>query len=122
VAHNSYLSVLVEQGIVGLIPYLMMFVTVYQAVRRLPKLERRFALTLLATVAFAILPLTWEDSKPLWIILAVLVGLSQAWVSRTGGVVRSLGPLRTASALTPRAAGRRPEPLITPSPHRDTIA
>jgi O-antigen ligase len=122
VAHNTYLTVLVEQGIVGLGLYLMMFVAVYRSVFRLPKLERRFALTLLATLAIAILSLTWEDAKPVWFILAALLGLSQAWASEAGGVVRPFGPPRTGAALRPRAAARRPEPLTTPSADRDTIA
>jgi O-antigen ligase len=121
VAHNTYLSVLVEQGIVGLILYLMMFVAVYRSVLRLPKLERRFALTLLATLAVAILPLTWEHRKPVWFILAALLGLSQAWVSGAGGVVRPLNPPLTGPALGPRAAGRRLEPL-TARAERDAIA
>jgi O-antigen ligase len=122
VAHNTYLSVLVEQGIVGLTLYLMMFVAVYWSIRRLPKLERRFAMTLLATLAIAILPLTWEDRKPVWFILAALLGLSQAWVSGAGGVVRPFGLPRTAPALSPRAAARRLDPLTTPSADRDAIA
>jgi O-antigen ligase len=122
VAHNTYLSVLVEQGIVGLIPYLLMFVAVYRAIGRLPKLERRFALTLFATLTFAILSLTWEDSKPLWIILAVLVGLSQAWISAGGGVVRPMGPARTELELSHRAAVRRREPLTTPRANPEAIA
>jgi O-antigen ligase len=121
VAHNTYLSVLVEQGIVGLILYLTLFVAVYRSIRRLPKSERRFALTLLATLAVALLPLTWEDRKPVWFILAALLGLSQAWVA-TGGVVRSAGPPPPVRALGPRAAARRLEPLPTPSADQDAIA
>lgn len=122
VAHNTYLSVLVELGIVGLILYLTMFMAVYRSVVCLPKLERRFALTLLATLAVAILPLTWEDRKPVWFVLAALLGLSQAWISGAGGVVRPSGPPRTGAALSPRAATRRLEPLTTPSADRDAIA
>jgi O-antigen ligase len=122
VAHNTYLSVLVEQGIVGLVLYLMMFVAVYQSVFRLPKLERRFALTLLATLAIAIVSLTWEDRKPVWFILAALLGLSQAWVPGAGGVVRPFGPPRTGAALRPRAAARRLEPVPPPSADRDAMA
>ena len=50
VAHNSYISVLVEQGLIGLRLYLLMFLAAYRGVRRLPLLERRFALVLLATL------------------------------------------------------------------------
>lgn len=80
VAHNSYLSVLVEEGLVGFLLYSTMFVSVFLALLQLPFLERRFALVLFATLAAAMLPLTWEDSKPVWFILAALLGLSQAHV------------------------------------------
>jgi O-antigen ligase len=120
VAHNTYLSVLVEQGIVGLILYLMMFAAVYQSVLRLPKVERRFAQTLLLTLAVAILPLTWEDRKPVWFILAALLGLSQAWVPGAERMQRQFGPARTRRALYPRRGGRL-EPLTVPNADRDQI-
>jgi O-antigen ligase len=122
VAHNTYLSVLVEQGIVGLTLFLTMLVAVYRSVLRLPKLERRFALLLLATLAIAMLPLTWEDQKAVWFILAALLGLSQAWVAAGGGVPRPLGPAPAGPALHPRAAAGRLQPLTTPSADRDAIA
>ena len=56
VAHNSYLSVLVEQGIVGFLLYMSMFVAVFVSVLRLPRLERRFGLVLLA-------PSGWRCSR-----------------------------------------------------------
>ncbi len=88
VAHNSYLSVLVEEGLVGFLLFAWMFVAVFRATRRLPPLERRFALVLLATLWTAMLPLTWEDRKSVWIIMGTLVALSQAQVAGTGGMVQ----------------------------------
>jgi len=78
VAHNSYLSVLVEEGLVGFLLYAMMVSAVLLAVLRLPTIERRFALVLLATLATAMFPLTWEDRRPVWFILAALLGLARA--------------------------------------------
>lgn len=78
VAHNSFISLLVEEGIVGLLLYVTMMLAVLGAVLRLPKFDRRFALLLLATLFVAMSPLTWEDRKPVWFILAALLGLSQA--------------------------------------------
>jgi O-antigen ligase len=78
VAHNSFISLLVEEGLVGLLLYLTMMLAVLGAVLRLPKFERRFALLLLATLFVAMSPLTWEDRKPVWFILAALLGLTQA--------------------------------------------
>jgi O-antigen ligase len=78
VAHNSFISVLVEEGLIGLILYLLMFLAAYRAVRRFPLLERRFGLVLMGTLVVAMSPLTWEDRKSVWVCLAILVGLSQA--------------------------------------------
>lgn len=115
VAHNSYLSVLVEQGIVGFLFYMAMIVAVWRAVLRLPRSERRFALVQLATLAIAMLPLTWEDRKPVWFILAAVVGLSQVPVT---GMGQGPGRLRPAGAAL---AGARPptrpqRPLTGPAP------
>ena len=81
VAHNSYLSVLVEEGIIGFLCYSAMLLTAAVAVMKLPRPERRFAQVQLASLYLAMAPLTWEDRKSVWIILGVLVGLSQAAVS-----------------------------------------
>jgi O-antigen ligase len=78
VAHNSLVSVLVEEGIVGFLLYVMMFVVVFFAILDLPIMERRYSLVLLATLFVTTLPLTWEDSKPVWVVLALLLGLARA--------------------------------------------
>jgi O-antigen ligase len=104
VAHNTFLSLLVEQGLIGFLLYGTMLVTVLLAVQNLPQLERRFALVLLATMLTAMLPLTWEDKKVVWVILAVLVGLSQA--SRAGAILgRRDAPIRRQHPL------QRPRPV-----------
>ncbi|HET6578843.1 MAG TPA: O-antigen ligase family protein [Gemmatimonadales bacterium] len=111
VAHNSYLSVLVEEGLVGFVLYATMVGSVWLAVLKLPTLERRFALVLLATLAVAMLPLTWEDRKVVWFVLAALLGLSQAprpaWLGAAG---RAL-PQRTVPSVPARVA-RSTEPML----------
>jgi O-antigen ligase len=84
VAHNSYLSVLVENGIVGFLFFAVMLLSVFRAVLHLPLLDRRFALVLLATLAVIMLPLAWEDHKAAWFILAALVGLARTWDAAAG--------------------------------------
>jgi len=84
-SHNSYLSVLVEQGIVGFMLYAMMFITVFVRILRMPTMERRFALVLLATLMVAMLPLVWDNRKSVWVILAILAALAAALPSRTAG-------------------------------------
>jgi O-antigen ligase/polysaccharide polymerase Wzy-like membrane protein len=98
--HNSYLAVLVEQGIVGFLLYSLMFVAVFINVLRLPPLERRFALVLMATMGTAMLPLGWDDRKPVWIILALLMAMAAALRSN---------PL--APQAVPRPIPRGPLPI-----------
>jgi O-antigen ligase len=78
VAHNAFLSVLVEQGMVGLLFYLAMFGLVFLSILNLRSFDRRFTLVLYATTIVAMLPLTWEDDKAVWFILGALIGLCNA--------------------------------------------
>ena len=99
-SHNSYLAILIEQGVVGFILYFGMFVAVIAGALRLPPLERRFALILMATLGIAILPLGWDDRKPVWIILAVLCGMTA-----------TLKGYLPAPQAVPRPLPRRPVPI-----------
>ena len=108
VAHNSFLSVLVEQGIIGFAFFMTMFVAVLRAIVRLPLLERRFALVLFCTVGTAMLPLTWEHRKVAWFSLAILLGFAQAHMAAMGGAVQQLHPSRPAPAASRSRPVRRP--------------
>jgi O-antigen ligase len=123
VAHNSYISVLVEQGLVGFVLYYTMVATVWYAVLKLPLLERRFSLVLLSTLAIAMAPLTWEDHKNVWYILAVLLGLTRAFAFEGPGTYRSR---LVQPAAPPRPRARQPvRPLARPAalnPERDAPA
>jgi O-antigen ligase len=104
VAHNSFLSVLVEEGTVGLLLYLMIFVAVFLSLVTLPSFERRFTLVLFTTLVVAMLPLTWEDHKIVWFMMAVLVGLSRV----LGAVAREPLPHPYVAAVRPLATSRPP--------------
>jgi O-antigen ligase len=106
VAHDSFLSVLVEEGLVGLLLYLLMFLSVYLAILRLPRFPRRFALVLFATLVTAMLPLTWEDEKEVWLVSAMLFGMSSMVGAGLSGAA-SPGGSRTAPI------GRRPPAALS---------
>lgn len=99
-AHNTFISVAVETGAVGLALFVALIVVtafplLYSYARRnLP------SVLLLATLLVGILPLTWEFKKPLWFVIALLV------------LVRRVEVVRIASApsptLGPRGALTRP--------------
>jgi O-antigen ligase len=113
VAHNSYLSVLVEQGLVGFFLYCSMLLALFASLQRLRNPERRFALVLFATVMVAMLPLTWEDSKQAWFIFAALAGAAAAPPLLRGEPGRAV-PTQEAARRprTARPAGRAPQPLV----------
>lgn len=117
VAHNSYLSVLVETGVVGFVLYISMFIAAFFSVMKLPRLERRFALVLMANLSLAMFPLTWEDRRPVWFVLAMLIGFSQVRFARDAAPE---APLRLkAEPVMSRPRGRRLQRLAA---HRDDAA
>jgi O-antigen ligase len=103
--HNTYLSILVEEGIVGLLLYLAMFVVILNRMRALPPFERRVGLALLATLAIALLPLGWDVYKASWLMLALLASWSVMVAPRPA----------VAYAPVVRAPWRRPVGTPTPA-------
>jgi O-antigen ligase len=95
VAHNSYLSVLVEMGVVGELLFVALLAALFHAAITLPKLESRAWTLLLLTWAIAVLSVTWEHRKPTWFLFGML--MAQA------AVVRS-----SRSVVLTRADGLRP--------------
>jgi len=124
VAHNTFLSILVEQGLLGFSLYILMIVSVLRAILGVPqKLERRFGLVLLATLMVVMLPLSWEDRKPVWFVLAALFGLAAALGSRA----RPRVPWQAYQGQAGPGAGRsnrqpRPQPLAAVPQKRDRDA
>lgn len=71
VAHNTFLSVLTELGVVGF--GLLALILLYWgfAALRLASLEKRLWLTVLATWCAGVCSLTWEYRKSTWLVLAL---------------------------------------------------
>jgi O-antigen ligase len=105
--HNTYLSILVEEGMIGLLLFLGILAVVMARLRAIPTtLERRVGLTLLLTVMIAIAPLGWDVAKGLWLVLALLAGFSDVFAGvRTHPAVFRPGP----------ALRRQPRSVPTPA-------
>ena len=102
--HNTFLAILMEEGIIGLLIFLALLIAVFMPILTLPVRERRFALVLFATLLTAIMPLGWENRKPLWLILSLLIAYTGMFAVRATSVPRSAPA--PATPATPAAAAR----------------
>jgi O-antigen ligase len=82
VAHNTYISVLVEEGLIGLVLFVAILWIVVRRVRRLPRWDRNFWLTTLIVLAIGASTLTWEQRKTTWLFLTFAVVAAAAARSR----------------------------------------
>jgi O-antigen ligase len=92
VAHNSFLSVLTEVGIVGFILFVIILaMTVYQAMHQ-PRWDARLWLTMLLVWAVGASSLTWEHKKPTWLFLSLVIASAGLSVRHNEARVRSESP------------------------------
>ncbi len=84
-AHNTFLSLLAELGIVGVTLFALVGLATGLSASRTTGLERKLAVVLGITLLVGLQPRHWEYHKATWLILAILTGL--------GGIA-----LRTPSA------------------------
>lgn len=82
VAHNSYLSVLVELGLIGFVLFATILWTVVGQARRLPRWDRNFWLTVLLVWAIGASTLTWEHRKTTWLFMTFVVAAAAAAAGR----------------------------------------
>ena len=101
-SHSVPLSILVEDGIVGLLIFVAMFGATITALRLGAQLEQRFAIVLLLTLGVGSLSLEWGYRKQFWFVLGIVA--AEAALLRPGSDhVIDLGS--TAGSARPRAAG-----------------
>ncbi|KPK24966.1 MAG: hypothetical protein AMJ70_00305 [Dehalococcoidia bacterium SG8_51_3] len=103
VAHNSYLSVLVESGLVGFILFGVILTMVVLQAWSQPKWDRRFWLTVLLVWAIGASTLTWEHRKTTWLFFSFVIASAalashqvetSPLLQRTKFEVKSFGRLR----------------------------
>lgn len=72
VAHNSFISVLVETGLIGFAIFAAMLGLLYRSAARMRGITRSFWLTLLVVWTVGVLSLTWEYRKPTWLLFGLV--------------------------------------------------
>ena len=107
-AHNTYLSVLAETGIVGFLLFGSVLVSVLVAIRRLSGWQARYWSAQLAVLAIGAMSLSLEDSKSVWIFVGLAVSMSAA--ALTQPVALAPDPAAPTKAMSAPAL-RRPHPL-----------
>jgi O-antigen ligase len=73
VSHNSYLSVLVELGLIGFVLFGIILAIVFVQAWRQPKWQSWFWLTVLTVWGIGAFTLTWEARKSTWLFLSFVV-------------------------------------------------
>jgi O-antigen ligase len=95
--HQTFLSVLVGQGLVGLGLFLALLVAPVWRVFSLRGLQRKFSIVLALTLFIGLLPRTWDYRKPMWFALAVITGQSALMRRRDSSLVPPLSGMLQAS-------------------------
>jgi O-antigen ligase len=72
-AHNTYLSILGEEGAIGFILFSILLLIVFRESVRHPGSEANFWISLLLIWCIGVLMLTWESRKATWLILTLIV-------------------------------------------------
>lgn len=72
-AHNTFLSILTELGIVGFLLFIAVFVIIFMQAIQQPKPFAILSLTIFSTWIIGVFSLTWEYSKPTWFFLNLII-------------------------------------------------
>jgi O-antigen ligase len=72
-AHNSFLAILVELGIIGFALFAILLTLVLTEAWRLPKWDSRFWLTTLFVWFIGASTLTWGHRKPTWLLFNLVI-------------------------------------------------
>jgi O-antigen ligase len=102
-AHNTYVSVVVEQGLVGLVLFLVLLAISLHNARLAPPAERKLLLVLWLTLFVGLTPRAWEEKKVTWLVFGLLNATAVA-----GTLARA--PLPPEPQFSLRAPRRRPVP------------
>ena len=102
-AHNTFLSVLVELGVVGALLLFALLASILCSALRAGYLERCLWITLLLTWTVGVSALTWEYRKPTWLLFGLATAHAYARRKDESVVVYERQPRPTDARCVPGA-------------------
>jgi O-antigen ligase len=97
-AHNTFISILVELGVIGAMVFAALLGNLFYCALRMRYLERCLWITVLLTWCLGVQALTWEYRKPTWMLFGILAAQAAlpARMRRSSAAASRPAPLRTA--------------------------
>ena len=77
VAHNTFISVLVELGITGFLVFAAILLATARSIRSLLNSSRSMWFAVAATWLVGVLAATWETQKPTWLFIALIAAAAR---------------------------------------------
>jgi O-antigen ligase len=113
IAHNTFISVLVELGIVGALLLLILLASMFSSVLRLKNVEKWLWLAVLAAWVTGACSVTWENRKITWLLFGLVAAQAYAKNTRVFRVRRE-----QPAPLVYSTQRREPRPTPFPLTHR----